>query len=393
MAPRKVGNVMVWGDIEQATIDQAQQAASLPILGGHLALMPDAHIGVGSTIGSVIPTRGAVIPAAVGVDIGCGVAAIILNLREKDLPSDLTEFHGIIASVVPAGMGQGHDDEQPLEKYGLEIPSRFDQHQRSTALRQFGSLGGGNHFVEICLDDLGRVVVLLHSGSRGIGNQLATKHITIAKDLFARPGYSSFELPHPDLAWLTEGTPQFAAYIEDMLWAQGWAYANRSRMLDNIVGVLAIETGRGKRLERIQEINNHHNFTRREVHMTQKLWITRKGAIPASTHKLGIIPGSMGTRSYIVEGLGNFDSYQSCSHGAGRRMSRGQARRELTPESLTEAMVGRIWNNTEATALVDEHPLAYKDIDIVMEAQSDLVTIRHTLRAVLNYKGVDRKRH
>jgi tRNA-splicing ligase RtcB len=388
-----VGNVMVWGDIEQTTIDQAQKAASLPILEGHLALMPDAHIGIGATIGSVIPTLGAVIPAAVGVDIGCGVAAIITNLREKDLPSDLTEFHGIIASVVPAGMGQGHDDEQPLEQYGLEIPSRFDQRQRSTALRQFGSLGGGNHFVEVCLDEEGRVVILLHSGSRGIGNQLATKHVAIAKDLFARPGYSSYDLPDPDLAWLTEGTPQFDAYIEDMTWAQAWAYANRSRMLDNIMGVLAIETGRGRRLDRVEEINNHHNFTRKEFHQGDvPVWITRKGAIPAALGRLGIIPGSMGTRSYIVEGLGNPDSYCSCSHGAGRRMSRGQARRELSPESLTEAMIGRIWNTTEAKALVDEHPLAYKDIGEVMEAQSDLVVIRHTLRAVLNYKGVDRGR-
>jgi tRNA-splicing ligase RtcB len=324
------------------------------------------------------------------VDIGCGVAADILNLRETDLPSDLTELHDKIREVVPAGMGQGHDDPQPLAEYGLAIPERFDQRQRATALHQFGSLGGGNHFVEVCLDDLGRVVVLLHSGSRGIGNQLATKHTAIARELFTRPGYSSFELPDPDLAWLTEGTPQFAAYIEDMMWAQGWAYANRSRMLDNVVGVIATITGRGKRLETIQVINNHHNFTRKEFHRGQApLWITRKGAIPAAMGRLGIIPGSMGTRSYIVQGLGNPDSYQSCSHGAGRRMSRGQARRELTPESLTEAMVGRMWNDTEAKALVDEHPLAYKDVEEVMAAQADLCRPVHTLRAVLNYKGVD----
>lgn len=386
--PTLIGNVLSWAsDVDEATVAQAQKAASLPIVRGHLALMPDCHIGIGATIGSVIPTTGAVIPAAVGVDIGCGVAGIMTNLAAADLPADLQQLHRRIRAVVPAGVGQGHVNDQPLGEYGLEIPLRFGQRERSTALRQFGSLGSGNHFVEVCLDEADRVWVILHSGSRGIGNQLATKHVAIARDLFDREGYSSYELPDRDLAWLTEGTPQFDSYLADMTWSQQYAFANRARMLDNIMEAVATVTGRGKRLQRVEEINNHHNFTRREEHGGASVWLTRKGAIPAAAGELGIIPGSMGTRSYIVEGLGNEASYCSCSHGAGRRLSRGQARRTLTTDTLKTYMAGRAWNSDQATALLDEHPEAYKDIDVVMEDQKDLVRIRHRLRAVLNYKG------
>lgn len=392
--PLQVGNVLVWGrDVDETTVAQAQKAASLPILAGHLALMPDAHIGIGSTIGSVIPTSRAVIPACVGVDIGCGVAAAPTNLEAADLPADLRPLHALIAAAVPAGVGQGHASPQSLgmARYGLEIPDRFDQRQRATVLNQFGTLGSGNHFVEICVDEVDAVWILLHSGSRGIGNQLATKHVKVARELFARPGYCSFVLPDADLAWLDEGSPQFDAYLEDMLYSQRYAYGNRARMLENITGALAnfIAPLRwGFRLEVGDVINNHHNYTQLETHNGAELWLTRKGAIPAGAGMLGIIPGSMGTRSYIVEGLGNPASYCSCSHGAGRRMSRGMARRTLTTESLNAYMAGRAWNSRDATALLDEHPEAYKDVDRVMEDQSDLVRIRHTLRAVLNYKGV-----
>lgn len=350
--------------------------------------MPDAHIGIGATIGSVIPTAGAVIPAAVGVDIGCGVAGIMTNLHAGDLPGDLTALHDRIRALVPAGVGQGHDGDQPLSGYGLEVPAHFGQRERSVTLRQFGSLGSGNHFVEVCLDDEDAVWVILHSGSRGIGNQLATKHVQVARELFARPGYSAYELPDRDLAWLTEGTPQFDAYLADMHWSQHYALLNRARMLDAVMGALATVTGRGSRLERVKEINNHHNFTRQEVHGGEAVWLTRKGAIPAAVGELGIIPGSMGTLSYIVEGLGNEDSYCSCSHGAGRRLSRSKARKSLSAATLNTFMAGRAWNSGDAAALLDEHPEAYKNIDQVMADQQDLVRIRHRLRAVLNYKGV-----
>lgn len=201
--------------------------------------------------------------------------------------------------------------------------------------------------------------------------------------------YSSYKLPDKDLAWLTEGTPEFDAYLGDMTWSQRYAFANRARMLDNVLEAFATVTGRGKALERVEEINNHHNFTRLEEHRGERVWLTRKGAIPAAEGELGIIPGSVGTRSYIVEGLGNADSYCSCSHGAGRRHSRGQARRTLTTATLQTYMEGRAWNASDATALLDEHPEAYKDIDVVMEDQKDLVRVRHTLRAVLNFKGVN----
>ncbi|MGH2719478.1 MAG: RtcB family protein [Actinomycetota bacterium] len=385
--PKLIGNVLSWGsDVEEATIDQAQKAASLPIVSGHLALMPDAHIGIGATIGSVIPTLGAVIPAAVGVDIGCGVAALATSLTGRHLPGDLAPLHDAIRRAVPAGVGQGHgrSQEGAMAAHGVEIPERFGQRQRATVLNQFGSLGAGNHFVEVCLDEEDRVWLLLHSGSRGIGNQLAMLHVATARGLAEAAG---LDLPDPDLAWLQEGTPAFDAYIADMRWAQRYAFANRAQM---IAAILAAMRGLGlPEFETDELINNHHNFTQLEPHGGQEVWLTRKGAIPAAEGQLGIIPGSMGTRSYIVRGLGNEDSYCSCSHGAGRRMSRGRARRELSPESLTLAMVGRTWNSSDAAALVDEHPLAYKDVDQVMADQADLVETVHSLRAILNYKGVD----
>lgn len=377
-------NLLSWAsDIEAGTIEQAARAARLPFVPGHVALMPDAHVGKGATVGSVIPTKGAIIPAAVGVDIGCGMIATETTLTASDLPDNLAELMPLVEKQIPAGVGQGHADpavDQALGDLGRPHTD-LSPKQEQTVSCQFGTLGSGNHFVEVCLDERDHVWTVLHSGSRGIGNQLATKHIAEAKKLMRR---YFIELEDPDLAYLVQGTPEFTAYIEDMLWSQRYAMASRARMDRTLSAALFGIVGSGSRL---RTINCNHNFTQQENHHGKDLWITRKGAIKADTGDEGVIPGSMGTRSYIVRGLGNPASYNSCSHGAGRRMSRGQARRTLSAESLAKVMEGRTWNAERAAALVDEHPKAYKSIDRVMKDQKDLVEIRHTLRQIFNYKG------
>ena len=371
-------------DIDPETIRQAEKTARLPIVEGHVALMPDAHVGIGATVGSVIPTKGAVIPAAVGVDIGCGMIAAELDVTEDQLPDDLKTLLGRIAKAIPAGVGRGHDvaarnaDRWLAEhKPATELAGK----QATKVTKQFGTLGSGNHFFELCIDERGRVWVVLHSGSRGIGNQLAQMHIAkarrLAKDLQLR-------LEDPDLAYFLEGTPEFQAYIGDMLWAQDYARANRDQMMDNAMDEVFAFIRRGCETQRI---NCHHNFTQREVHNGAELWITRKGAIKADVGDLGVIPGSMGTRSYIVAGRGNEASWTSCSHGAGRRHSRTRAKKLFTTADLAEQMRGKVWLEQRADALVDEIPSAYKDIDQVMADQADLVEVRHMLHQVLNYKG------
>jgi tRNA-splicing ligase RtcB len=383
--PRQVApNLLSWAsDIDQNTIDQAARAARLPFVPGHVALMPDAHLGIGATVGSVIPTTAAIIPAAVGVDIGCGMVATETTLTASDLPDDLSALMPLVERRIPAGVGKGHDDARTSDAVAAigRPESELSGKQESTVLTQFGTLGSGNHFVEVCLDERDRVWTVLHSGSRGIGNQLATRHIERAKALMRQ---YFITLDDPNLAYLVQDTPEFTHYIRDMLWAQRYAMASRARMDETVVGSLFEVVGHG---DRVRTINCHHNFTAQENHHGQDMWITRKGAIKAAKGDEGVIPGSMGTQSYIVGGLGNPASYDSCSHGAGRRMSRGRARKELTGASLTAAMAGRTWNANRAAALVDEHPAAYKSIDQVMADQRDLVTIRHTLRQVFNYKG------
>lgn len=380
---KRYGKLLSWGsDVDEATLAQAQKATTLAFVPSHVALMPDAHVGIGATIGSVIPTAGAVIPAAVGVDIGCGMIAVETDIAAGRLPDDLAALLSRIEAVVPAGLGQGHASERALR--GLELPSHFSQKEASAAARQFGSLGSGNHFVEVCLDERAVVWVVLHSGSRGVGNQLARKHIGRARGLMAQ---YFIELADPDLAYLVEGTPEFGDYIRDMLWAQAYASANREAMMDAILPELyAVVDGRMG--HEVQRINCHHNYCEREHHFGRDVWLTRKGAIRARVGDLGVIPGSMGTRSYIVRGLGSPASYSSCSHGAGRRLSRSAARKSLTVDSLAEWMAGKAWNATQAQALLDEHPVAYKEIDQVMADQADLVEPLHTLSQILNYKGV-----
>jgi tRNA-splicing ligase RtcB (3'-phosphate/5'-hydroxy nucleic acid ligase) len=372
-------------DIEPETVEQAARTARLPFVAGHVALMPDAHVGIGATVGSVIPTDGAIIPAAVGVDIGCGMIASETDLTAVDLPESLRALMPLIEQRIPAGVGKGHHSvlagtPERLASLGRPATS-LDAKQEKTVAEQFGTLGSGNHFVEVCLDERDRVWTVLHSGSRGIGNQLASKHIAKAKNV-AKAMFIPLE--DPDLAYFAQGTAEFGAYVDDMLWAQRYAMASRQRMADAANRSLLEVVGHGSV---VRTVNAHHNFTQLEHHAGRDVWITRKGAIKADTGDEGVIPGSMGTRSYIVKGKGNPASYNSCSHGAGRRMSRAKARKSLTVESLKAAMGDRTWNDDRAKALLDEHPDAYKSIDVVMADQSDLVEIEHTLRQVFNYKG------
>ena len=371
--------------IETDTVQQALKTSRLQIVAHHVALMPDAHVGIGSTVGSVIPTRGAVIPAAVGVDIGCGMVAAETDLRAEDLPDSLDAFLKQVPREIPAGVGQGHRRIRPSAAMWLvdnPCPAELSDRGRETALTQFGSLGSGNHFFEICLDERDVVWLVLHSGSRGIGNQLARQHIDKAK-LLARENATPLE--DPDLAFFLEGTPEFRAYIDAMLWAQRYASANRAEMVANVSFAFLRYIGKGGV---VRTINCHHNYTEQEMHFGEMLWITRKGAIRAGVDDYGVIPGSMGAQSFIVRGLGNPKSYQSASHGAGRRLSRTKAKAAITIEELTRQMEGKAWLQADASALLDEAPGAYKDIGTVMADQADLVEIQHELRQVLNYKGV-----
>ncbi len=386
MSATKVApKLLSWAsDIEPATVDQAARTARLPFVEGHVALMPDAHVGLGSTVGSVVPTLGAVIPSCVGVDIGCGMVASETSLTAADLPDSLDALMPLVARRIPAGVGKAHDEAVAGARLaGLGRPrTELDTRQERTVATQFGTLGSGNHFVEVCLDERDVVWTVLHSGSRGIGNQLAQRAISEAKGLMKK---RFIPLEDPDLAYLVQGEPSFDTYIADMLWAQAYAFGSRAVMAEQILASLFEVVGSGRQ---VRTINCHHNFTQLEHHRGKDLWITRKGAIKAGAGDGGVIPGSMGTRSYIVTGLGSAASYTSCAHGAGRRLSRRAARAQLSVDSLREAMAGRSWNTESAERLVDEHPRSYKDIDQVMADQADLVSVQHTLRQVFNYKGV-----
>lgn len=381
-----MAEVKNWASIlDENTRRQAEMLSRSAVIAGHVALMPDAHLGMGATVGSVIPTEGAVIPAAVGVDIGCGMIAVETNLRAGQLPDSLHQLHDEISRSVPAGIGPGGGRREPSRPAGLWMVdhpgSDRVQGMAERACAQLGTLGSGNHFIEVCLDETDTVWVVIHSGSRGVGNRLAVEHIRVAKALC-----NGVALEDKDLAYFQEGLPEFDAYIRDMLWAQDYALENREQMMDAVLNQLFRLTW-GKEVRRI---NCHHNFTQRETHFGRDVWLTRKGAIDASTGRPGVIPGSMGTRSYITEGLGNPDSYNSSSHGAGRTRSRTAAKKELSidgPGGLRDRMAGKAWNEAQAEKLLDEHPDAYKDIDQVMEDQQDLCRAVHVLHQVLNFKG------
>jgi RNA-splicing ligase RtcB len=371
-------------EIDDGTLRQALKTSRLPIIAGHVALMPDAHVGIGATVGSVIPTDGAVIPAAVGVDIGCGMVAVETDLSASRLPDDLEPFLIRVEAVVPAGVGRGHGRASHKSEAWMAANAgrvTLTSRQEGKALVQFGSLGSGNHFFEVCLDECDVVWVVLHSGSRGIGNELAQSHIRLAR---TKAKEAALKLEDPDLAYFLQGTPEFEAYIRDMLWAQDYAMANRSAMMDDALASFFTFVAAGTEKARI---NCHHNFTQLERHGERDVWITRKGAIKAGPDDRGVIPGSMGTRSYIVRGKGSELSYNSCAHGAGRRFSRTKAKQLFSTDDLASQMAGKTWLSGRAEALLDEIPSAYKDIDQVMADQQDLVEVQHTLRQVLNYKG------
>lgn len=381
-------------EIDEVTKNQAFVTSKLPILAGHLALMPDAHLGKGATIGSVIPTKGAIIPNAVGVDIGCGMIARQLNLTSNDLPDDTGPILDAIMGAVPAGLGKWHADtsDAALAWYKTHENDALTSDQVDRALVQFGTLGSGNHFFEVCLDQNDEVWIIMHSGSRGVGNQLAQTHVKVAKALAAEYMPKDFVSLDPqvakELAWLQEGTPEFDAYIRDMQWGQDYAMANRTAMMEAATAAvlksiyLAYTPGMIA-----QTINCHHNFAQKERHDGEDIWVTRKGAIKADVGDLGLIPGSMGGKSYVVSGLGSTDSYTSCSHGAGRRMSRTRAKKEFSLESFHEVMGNTTWQKGFDQALLDEHPGSYKNIDVVMADQKDLVKIEWELQAIVNYKG------
>lgn len=389
MSPNLINNVLSWAsDIEPDTMTQAQRVAALPFVQKPLALMPDAHLGAGATIGSVIATEGAVIPAAVGVDLGCGMLGAHFDLKASALPDDLGSLLSLFEQVIPAGVGQGHADTYSAmvnveKQLGWTATLDADRGLKSKAITQCGSLGSGNHFVEVCIDQNDDVWLVLHSGSRGVGNKLAQRHIAGAKGLMKELG---IRLEDPDLAYLTEGDPAFQAYIVDMLWAQDYAALNRTVMMTN--ALTAFEKVMGGAVPVVERINTHHNFTQQETHRGRLLWITRKGAVKADVGDRGIIPGSMGTSTFIVDGLGNPDSYNSSSHGAGRRMSRNEAKRLYGGADLAEMMQGKVWRSDHAADLVDEIPSSYKDIHQVMADQADLVRVTHTLTQVLNFKGL-----
>jgi tRNA-splicing ligase RtcB len=373
---------------------QLQNIAALPFVGPWVAVMPDVHLGKGATVGSVVPTRGAIIPAAVGVDIGCGMAAVRTTLRASDLPDNLAQLRGSIERGVPVGTGPGGEHrripdsiETKLAQSGLmarldTIRMKHPRIRPDKVDRQIGTLGGGNHFIELCLDEADAVWVMLHSGSRGTGNLIGTYFIELARNQLEQR-VLGFHLPDKDLAFFLEGEPLFDDYVDAVSWAQDYARANREAMLARVLADLR------HRLPKFQlektAVNCHHNYVQREEHFGESLLVTRKGAVSARAGELGIIPGSMGTKSYIVRGLGNADSFHSCSHGAGRVMSRTAARAQITLKQHREA-TAHVECRKDA-GVIDESPAAYKPIDAVMAAQTDLVEVVHTLRQVLCVKG------
>ena len=395
-----IKNVKMWTgdmDIEQAAQDQIRNISALPILAGHMAIMPDVHMGKGATVGSVIPTRNAIIPAAVGVDIGCGMCAVMTNLTASDLPDSLTSLRNSIERGVPVGFNEHSRSSikvkgaaaDKLRQAEMKMFHRWDKLALKKKLgradpykiaNQIGTLGGGNHFIEICLDSEDRVWVMLHSGSRGIGNQIGTVAIEMAKEIAIR---EQRKLVDSDLAWLDEGTAEFNAYIEAMHWAQDYAMLNRDTMMQIVLQSLQHKFPKMKTLGEI--VNCHHNFTSFENHFGEDMWVTRKGAVSAREGQMGIIPGSMGAKSFIVMGKGNHDAYCSCSHGAGRKMSRNAAKKYFTVEDLALQTSGVECRKDDG--VLDEIPGAYKDIDQVMDAQKELVDIVHTLKQVLCIKG------
>jgi len=380
--------------LEAQAHEQLRNIAAIPFVGPWVAVMPDVHLGKGATVGSVIPTRSAIIPAAVGVDIGCGMAAVRTTLRAADLPDNLAQLRSSIERSVPVGNGRGGEHRKLPDSIATRIAhsglvERLDaikaRHRRIRTDKldcQIGTLGGGNHFIEVCLDECGAVWVMLHSGSRGTGNLIGSYFIEQAREQLAHR-VLGFHLPDRDLAFFMEGEPLFDDYVEAVSWAQDYARENREAMMARVLAEMRHRLPKFQ-LEKLA-VNCHHNYVQKETHAGEELLVTRKGAVSARAGELGIIPGSMGAKSFIVRGLGNGDSFHSCSHGAGRVMSRTAARQQITLAQHREA-TAHVECRKDA-AVIDESPAAYKSIDAVMAAQSDLVEVVHTLRQVLCVKG------
>ena len=384
--------------VEDVARQQLRNVAQLPIIHRWVAVMPDVHWGIGATVGSVIPTIGAIIPAAVGVDIGCGMMALQTTLVAGDLPDDLRGMRSAIERAVPHGRTDngGRNDRGAWGHLPPAVAGRWSSLQAGYArlagkhkrigsgndVNHLGTLGTGNHFIEVCLDEADRVWFMLHSGSRGVGNRIGTYFIQLARTDMRR---HLANLPDKDLAYLTEGSEHFADYVEAVEWAQRFALENRSLMMQAIVGAVSAVPGIPPFRSAAQAVNCHHNYVARERHFGADVFVTRKGAVRARRGDLGIIPGSMGARSFIVRGTGNPESFHSCSHGAGRAMSRNEARKRFTLSDHAAATSG-VECRKDADVL-DETPGAYKSIDAVMRAQEDLVEVVHTLRQVVCVKG------
>jgi tRNA-splicing ligase RtcB len=382
--------VKIWtNEIEQKAQEQLLNLSKLPFVHSHVAVMPDCHHGKGSTVGTVIATKGAIIPAAVGVDIGCGMQAIKLPFKIDVLGDSLDKLRSDIESVVPVGF---HQNENQIEDtYNLfktlsdNYKIKTEEHEKllNKAYYQLGSLGGGNHFIEICKDLENNAWIMLHSGSRNIGKSLAEIHIKKAKGIMKQ---YFVELPDPDLAYFAEKTKEFKSYLSDLMWCQEYAKTNRKEMMNRVLDKVYKFIGNEWSFKPVGDaLDCHHNYTQMENHYDENVWITRKGAVSAKKGEYGIIPGSMGTKSYIVRGLGNLESFTSCSHGAGRKMSRNEARKTFTIDDFNQQTAGVECDKKEE--FIDEIPGAYKDIETVMDNQSDLVEIVYELKQIMCIKG------
>ncbi len=386
---QKIVTFIPWEDIEEEARQQIKNISEMSFVFKHIAVMPDCHVGKGATVGSVIATQKAIIPTAVGVDLGCGKMAVKTQFKGKDLPKDLKKIRlGIERRVPCLGRMPVYNRNiqdtaairiEELKKLAekLEIdPSKFDKKWE----HQLGSLGGGNHFIEISVDENDDLWAFLHSGSRGIGNKIACYFIKVAQEICEK---FMIPLKDRDLAYLVDDIPEFKAYISHVKWAQYFALLNRQEMMDRVLTELKYTFG--KEIERVQEINCHHNFVEHENHFGKNVWLTRKGAISAQEGQFGLIPGSMGTASYVVKGLGNEMSFCSSPHGAGRRFSRTEARRRYNMEDYKAQTIGV--EARQDKCLIDELPAAYKDINVVMENAKELVKIVHTFKQLINVKG------
>lgn len=380
--------VLSWAghELGHDEMKMAKNVASLPFVHKHVALMPDVHLGKGALVGSVVATKAAIVPAAVGVDIGCGMCAVKTPYHANQLEGKLKQIRLDIEKLIPVGFNENKELSKEVTNWQgwgdfKELHSKV-QHLEGKAMRQMGSLGGGNHFIELCIDAEDDVWLMLHSGSRNIGNMLAQRHIETAKNLAKLAG---LRLPDPDLSHFVQGTPEFDAYWRDLQWAQHYALRNREVMMARFKRVVETHLAGGKPFKPSIQVNCHHNYAEREIHFGEEVYVTRKGAVRAREDDYGIIPGSMGTKSFIVKGKGCEDAFCSCSHGAGRQLSRNKAKLAFTLEDLIQQTTGVECRKDEG--VLDEIPGAYKPIEQVMKNQNDLVEVVATLKQVMCVKG------